>query len=55
MDWRVLDWNEPALRFYERLGATPVSGGWLARQLTGDALTALAGAGTEASRPSRSG
>lgn len=55
MDWRVLDWNEPALRFYERLGATPVSVGWLARQLTGDTLTALAGAGTAAPRPSGSG
>ncbi len=44
MDWHVLDWNEPALRFYARLGATPPAGGWMARQLTGDALAALAGA-----------
>ena len=21
MEWTVLDWNEPALRFYERMGA----------------------------------
>lgn len=22
MDWQVLDWNEPALKFYENIGAT---------------------------------
>ncbi len=42
MDWHVLDWNEPALRFYDRLGARAPRVAWLARELTGDALAALA-------------
>ena len=42
MDWHVLDWNELALRFYERLGAKPPSVTWVARQLSGRALAALA-------------
>lgn len=27
LEWAVLDWNEPSIRFYEALGARPV-GGW---------------------------
>ncbi len=42
MDWHVLDWNELALRFYERLGAKPPGVTWVARQLSGRALAALA-------------
>lgn len=41
MEWSVLDWNEPALRFYRRLGATPMSE-WTVQRLTGDALVACA-------------
>ena len=26
LEWAVLDWNEPALGFYRRLGARPVAG-----------------------------
>ena len=26
VEWSVLDWNEPSIRFYESLGATPVAG-----------------------------
>ena len=26
VEWAVLDWNEPSIRFYESLGAVPVSG-----------------------------
>ena len=26
VEWAVLDWNEPSIRFYESLGAHPVSG-----------------------------
>lgn len=25
VEWAVLDWNEPSLRFYESLGARPVA------------------------------
>ena len=35
VEWAVLDWNEPSIRFYESLGAEPVTGWtryrWLAR------------------------
>jgi RimJ/RimL family protein N-acetyltransferase len=26
LEWAVLDWNEPSIRFYEALGARPVAG-----------------------------
>lgn len=39
--WQVLDWNEPAIAFYERLGAK-VLREWLTVRLEGDALAALA-------------
>ena len=41
IEWRVLNWNAPAIKFYEQLGATPVTE-WHARQLRGPALAALA-------------
>jgi GNAT superfamily N-acetyltransferase len=41
LDWNVLDWNEPAIGFYQRLGAT-VLPDWRTCRLTGDALRALA-------------
>lgn len=40
-DWSVLDWNEPAIRFYENLGAEPMKG-WTVYRVTGDALEKLA-------------
>lgn len=39
--WQVLDWNAPALAFYERLGAN-VLREWLTVRLEGDALAELA-------------
>jgi GNAT superfamily N-acetyltransferase len=42
VEWSVLDWNQPAVGFYERLGAT-VLNDWRICRLTGDALTRLAG------------
>lgn len=41
VEWSVLDWNEPSIRFYERLGARPQSG-WSTFRLTGDALAEVA-------------
>ena len=41
LEWAVLDWNTPALDFYDRLGARPPSG-WLSRRLDGEALARLA-------------
>ena len=40
MEWSVLDWNEPSIRFYESLGAKPMSD-WTTYRLTGDALRGL--------------
>ncbi|WP_413042663.1 N-acetyltransferase family protein [Pseudomonas sp. YJ42] len=40
-EWSVLNWNEPAIRFYESLGARPQDE-WTTYRLTGDALQALA-------------
>jgi GNAT superfamily N-acetyltransferase len=37
MEWSVLDWNEPAISFYRRLGATSMDE-WTTHRLTGDAL-----------------
>jgi GNAT superfamily N-acetyltransferase len=41
LEWWVLDWNEPAIRFYERLGAKPMDD-WTVYRVTGDALEELA-------------
>ncbi len=41
LQWLVLDWNEPALAFYKRLGAEKVED-WLSYRLDGEALTRLA-------------
>jgi GNAT superfamily N-acetyltransferase len=37
MEWSVLDWNEPAIAFYKRLGAQ-VMDEWTVFRLAGDAL-----------------
>jgi GNAT superfamily N-acetyltransferase len=42
-EWTVLDWNQPAIDFYEKLGAT-VLPDWRVVRITGDALDELAGA-----------
>ncbi|MBP6224883.1 MAG: GNAT family N-acetyltransferase [Rhizobacter sp.] len=41
-EWSVLDWNESAIRFYEKMGAT-VMPDWRICRLTGDALQRLRG------------
>ena len=41
LEWNVLDWNAPAIGFYESVGARPMSD-WTTYRVTGDALTALA-------------
>ena len=40
-EWSVLDWNEPANRVYETLGAKALDG-WTVFRVTGDALASLA-------------
>ena len=44
LEWSVLDWNEPAIGFYESVGASPVSG-WKVYRVTGEALEELAAGG----------
>jgi GNAT superfamily N-acetyltransferase len=41
LEWAVLDWNEPAIRFYKSLGARSMDE-WTVNRLTGDALRQLA-------------
>ncbi|MFT5483354.1 MAG: GNAT superfamily N-acetyltransferase [Halieaceae bacterium] len=40
-EWSVLDWNEPAIGFYDRLGALPQPE-WLGYRLSGPRLEAFA-------------
>ena len=42
ISWAVLDWNEPAINFYRRLGAQPAQQDWLAYTLDADAVLRLA-------------
>src|SRR4029077_11331780 len=44
LEWSVLTWNEPAIGFYERLGARRMED-WRVFRLAGAALRDLAGAG----------
>ena len=41
LEWSVLNWNEPAIGFYRRLGAEPNSE-WTVYRLSGDPLQRLA-------------
>jgi GNAT superfamily N-acetyltransferase len=41
MEWAVLDWNAPAIRFYDQLGSKSLDD-WRLRRLTGEALSRLA-------------
>ena len=49
-EWSVLDWNAPAIAFYESLGAA-ILPDWRIARVTGEALVALA---RDGSRPSQS-
>jgi GNAT superfamily N-acetyltransferase len=40
LEWSVLDWNEPAIQFYEKLGAVAMRE-WTVFRLTGESLTEL--------------
>jgi GNAT superfamily N-acetyltransferase len=41
IEWRVLNWNQPAIDFYRRIGAQPMTE-WSVQRLEGAALAALA-------------
>lgn len=40
LEWWVLDWNEPAIRFYESLGAVPMDD-WTVYRVSGEAFEEL--------------
>jgi GNAT superfamily N-acetyltransferase len=42
MEWAVLNWNEPAIKFYQTLGARPMNE-WTVFRLTRDEIAKLAG------------
>ena len=41
MEWAVLDWNEPAIQFYRKLGAIPLED-WTVFRLTHNGINRLA-------------
>ncbi len=41
LEWMVLDWNEPAIQFYSKIGALQLSE-WIPNRVTGAALLQLA-------------
>jgi GNAT superfamily N-acetyltransferase len=43
MEWAVLNWNEPAIQFYHKLGAKPMDE-WTVFRLTRDGIAKLADA-----------
>jgi GNAT superfamily N-acetyltransferase len=46
LEWSVLDWNKPAIGFYESLGAVAMDE-WTVHRMTGPALGALADGAAE--------
>jgi GNAT superfamily N-acetyltransferase len=53
-EWTVLDWNQRAIDFYEKMGAT-VLPDWRVVRVTGDALATLAGGETRPAPDERAG
>jgi len=41
MEWSVLNWNEPAIHFYQSLGANPLKE-WTVYRLTSEGIQSLA-------------
>jgi ribosomal protein S18 acetylase RimI-like enzyme len=42
LEWSVLDWNTPAIDFYESIGARP-QGDWIRYRLAGESLRRFGG------------
>jgi GNAT superfamily N-acetyltransferase len=53
MEWAVLDWNDPAIQFYRKLGAEPMDE-WTVFRLTQEGIAKLAGSHQNESLPRRS-
>ena len=41
LEWSVLKWNEPSIKFYESIGATPMNE-WVGMRVDGSGLEKLA-------------
>src|SRR5213083_2400947 len=50
MEWAVLNWNDPAIQFYRKLGATPMDE-WTVFRLTRDGIARLAQSQSIAKEP----
>jgi GNAT superfamily N-acetyltransferase len=50
MEWAVLDWNEPAIKFYRSLGAKPMEE-WTVFRLTHDGIARLSQSESIAKEP----
>src|SRR5437764_1339995 len=50
MEWAVLDWNDPAIQFYRKLGAEPMEE-WTVFRLTRDGIAELAKSESIAHKP----
>lgn len=46
VEWSVLNWNEPSIRFYKNIGAYPMAE-WSTFRLAGDALESFGSAATD--------
>jgi len=47
LEWSVLKWNEPSIRFYESIGAENLGNEWQVMRITGSGLDKLAKKGPE--------
>lgn len=54
VEWSVLNWNQLAIEFYERIGAEPLDG-WTTFRLSGAPLEGIAGRATVADPQSQGG
>ncbi|MDR0746888.1 MAG: GNAT family N-acetyltransferase [Helicobacteraceae bacterium] len=54
LEWACLDWNEPSIAFYKKLGAQPLSE-WTTYRVSGEELQKLAGTLNGACRSGRDG
>ena len=54
LEWAVLDWNAPAIAFYDSLGAAAKSE-WITRRLSGEGLARLAAQPGSVDNPPRGG
>jgi len=42
IEWSVLDWNEPSIKFYDKMGAKPLTE-WIKYRLDSDGIQTIAG------------